>query len=286
MSCTNPPTPDFTKTKPVFNKNCVTKTPAVLVYPGGVGGKTVNIYASTSNVVVETLRGQLEDDFFVGHPEYTEPSVSLSITSPTGIQLSGTTVDNVSLSWSYNKPMQSQKLFIGGVEQVGLVFTDNGNNSYSIDLTSLGIEVNTAFKIEGFDGTKNVSASKTLQFGFYLVWVEGIELDENSSNSAIAAVLEPGNKLGPLATRAYGSPYIQPQSINPAVFFYVAIEASQDNISVDTIDKFYEHDGDDKGGGMFLMKKDVPLDLGNGAINYNIYRALFGAQGGALFEMK
>jgi hypothetical protein len=287
---TNPKTPIYSKAVPIFNKGCAGELGDLIPpsFQGATGGKAVNLYPATTNVNISEQRGSTADSFFIGVQAYIDVTVSLSIINPVGVQMKGFEVTSVMLGWTSNKalPLSSYSLTINNVAAlITTAYTIDNGFTWRLQVNA-SITDDTSFRITASDGTKSVSDTKHLRFGHKLYWIEGIKLTESSPILDFQQIFLTATGIGPLSSRKYGNPYIQPLSQSPSVYFYIVIASEYDDINLPDMEKFYEHDGQDPGGGMYLLKQNVPLQIGTSMINYNFYIGLHGAQGGAKFEVK
>lgn len=119
-----------------------------------------------SGIVVEETVQSTKIKYKVKYTPYVAPVVSITSLSPGGIQLLVNAVTSVTIEYSFNKAVQSQKLYIDDVETS---FTpDNlGNNQYSATVDNLNLVDDTIFKIEASDGINTASATRELRFGDY-----------------------------------------------------------------------------------------------------------------------
>lgn len=196
-SCTNraPADPVYNKSKPVINEQCVECGVSINsgFYSPPTGGKEVEVVAG-SEIAVDDQSTSSKYKFIVSSSPHIALSVALTLQAyisavlQSGLILKGSTIDQVVLTWSYNKAIASQNLTNnGGLTPPTLIETD-----VTKDYSGESITDDITFTISGDDelafpdSVANDNAS--LQFGNYRFWGDGVNMS-GASQATLEALL-------------------------------------------------------------------------------------------------
>ena len=172
----------------LFNGNLIPVT-------GGNTAQKVVIVQEGAGINVTDLSDSNTYKFTVSSENVTALTVTLALISQessTPISnpvLIGTVIDEVNLSWTYNKTIVSQTLEnTGGLTPPTLINTD-----VLYDYTGQTITANTSFTIEGNDGLalsgSIANDTKSITFGNYL-WVGAGTSKISTATASIEAFIE------------------------------------------------------------------------------------------------
>lgn len=186
MAAINPVTPNYSKAKPVANDGCLgcgTDNNQGFYVPPSGGGKDTELIAG-NQIGVTDLSDSLTDRFLVDYLPITQMTADLTLIAKISSAaqtlpiLKGYIVDEVNLTWTYNKATVVIQTLTnnGGLAAPTLLDADR-----AYDYTVQSIGSNTAFTISGDDGLGYGSQSigedtKSVTFGNHMAWGAGASL--------------------------------------------------------------------------------------------------------------
>jgi hypothetical protein len=190
-SSRNPVIPTYSKAVPLVNTNCVSCGSSFSI-PGvdsGGGGKAVEILPG-DQIAVSDLSDSTTARFLVAYSPHVALNVTLTMIAKAATVvksnpiLLGTVIDEVNLTWVYNKAVLSQDLTnSGGLTPPTLIAADIAH-----DYTGLSLSVSTSFTITGNDGEGKPNSidadTKSISFGNYRGWGIGARRDLGATTLA------------------------------------------------------------------------------------------------------
>jgi hypothetical protein len=244
---------------------------------GGVGGGLRYVVEGELPIVSE---GPIPIDggekFIVKYQPYTPLTLSLAIT-PSTLQLRGNTIQDVSLTWSYNKAVTSQSIqrLSDGIESLSIEIR---NRLYEdVNITHTNSVNERSFRVTGNDGSGQAGGTQqqTRVINFANFIYKGASVIDVRGGAAPLSV------IGDLAA-VLRNTVVDSFTTSPQTFYYYAFPKRLDptynfdvnNLATSTTHGFFQ-EGDNIRSG-FTRVAEIRIPNGTGADDEN---------GGALGEM-